>query len=35
MIEFEVTSRGRGYFKVVASTALIPESEGRAEAEAI
>jgi hypothetical protein len=32
MIEFEVTSRGRGYYAAEDSIALIPESEVRAEA---
>jgi hypothetical protein len=35
MVEFKVKSRSRGYFEIAASIALIPESEGRAEAEAI
>ncbi len=34
-IEFEVTSRGRGYFEDVTSIALIPESGVRVEAKVI
>jgi hypothetical protein len=35
MVEFEVKSRGRGYFEVVASIALIPLSSVRVEAKVI